>query len=106
MYTGRSGQLAVMAELLLRGCTVADPEVDVGEDVFTFRDGKPEVTRIQVKTANATPLQEGGHYAARTSVPLPQLRTLDRPELYYVFAIRLADRWVDFLLIGRAELRG
>jgi len=29
MYVGRSGQLAVMAELLQRGCNVADPEVDV-----------------------------------------------------------------------------
>jgi hypothetical protein len=29
--TGRSGHLAVMAELLARGCNVAIPEVDVGD---------------------------------------------------------------------------
>ena len=29
-YTGRSGQMAVIAELLNRGCNAAIPEVDVG----------------------------------------------------------------------------
>jgi hypothetical protein len=33
LYNGRAGQLAVMAELLLRGWNVAIPEVDVGDDV-------------------------------------------------------------------------
>ena len=34
-YTGRSGQMAVMAELLFRRCNAAIPEVDVGTDVLT-----------------------------------------------------------------------
>lgn len=38
LYVGRAGQLAVMAELLLRGYNVAIPEVDVGDDVFVVRD--------------------------------------------------------------------
>lgn len=33
-YTGKSGQLAVMAEFLIRGYNVAMPEVDEGDDVF------------------------------------------------------------------------
>ena len=38
LYTGRAGQLAVMAELLLRGWNTAIPEVDVGDDIFVVRD--------------------------------------------------------------------
>jgi hypothetical protein len=45
-YTGRSGQMAVMAELLDRECNVAVPEIDVGEDVFAFRDGEEAIARI------------------------------------------------------------
>ncbi len=37
-YIGRAGQLAVMAEFLLRGWNVALPEVDVGDDVFVVKD--------------------------------------------------------------------
>jgi hypothetical protein len=33
-YVGRAGQLAVMAEFLLRGYNVAIPEVDEGDDIF------------------------------------------------------------------------
>lgn len=34
LYVGRAGQMAVMAEFLLRGWNVALPEVDIGEDIF------------------------------------------------------------------------
>ncbi|HYT88567.1 MAG TPA: hypothetical protein VEL76_07650 [Gemmataceae bacterium] len=104
MYTGRAGQLAVMAELLHRGCNVADPEVDVGEDLLTYRNGETQIVHVQVKTANAEALKEPGRYAARVSVPLEQLKAEDRPPLHYIFPVRLADRWADFLIIGRAEL--
>jgi hypothetical protein len=103
-YTGKSGQMAVQAELLARQCNVAVPEVDEGEDVFTFVFRDPDVTRIQVKTANAERLKEAGRYAAKVSVPLEQLREQGQAELYYVFAIRLEDRWVDFVILSRTEL--
>jgi hypothetical protein len=93
-----------MAELLHRGCNVADPEVDVGEDFFTFRNGETAIDRVQVKTANADALKEPSRYAARVSVPLKQLHTGDRPPLHYIFPIRLGDRWTDFMVIGRAVL--
>ena len=32
LYIGRAGQMAVMAEFLLRGYNVVIPEVDVGDD--------------------------------------------------------------------------
>lgn len=103
-YTGHSGQNAVKAELLHRLCNVAVPEVDVGEDVLAFRDGDDAVIRIQVKTANAKRLKAEGGYAAQFSVPLEQLERRDSPALFYVFAVRLEARWVDFLIVPRAEL--
>ncbi|MGH7224944.1 MAG: hypothetical protein ACRELF_17105 [Gemmataceae bacterium] len=64
-YTGRSGQMAVMAELLLQHCNVAIPEVDVGTDVFAFHDAREEVARVQVKTAQAKRYKQGQGYAAQ-----------------------------------------
>ena len=104
-YTGRSGQMAVIAELLMRECNVAVPEIDVGEDVLTFQDGQPSVDRIQVKTANATRHKRNpDKYTARVSIPLKQLILVTTPELYYVFAVRLEDRWMDFIIISRFDL--
>jgi hypothetical protein len=103
-YTGRGGQMGVLAEVLLRQVNVAVPEVDEGEDVFAFLSGEPQVTRMQVKTANAEPLKEQGRYAARVSVPLAQLEAEERARLHYVFAVRLGDRWADFVIISRADL--
>jgi hypothetical protein len=97
--------MAVLAELLARLCNVAVPEVDEGEDVLAFLLGDPDITRIQVKTANAERLKEEGRYAARVSVPLDQLREQGQAELYYLFAIRLDDRWIDFVVISRTALR-
>ena len=43
-------------------------------------------------------------YAARVSVPLAQMLEPDESDLYYVFAIRLADVWSDFVILSRSEL--
>jgi hypothetical protein len=37
-YVGKAGQLAVMAEFLLRGYNVAMPEADVGDVFFVVED--------------------------------------------------------------------
>jgi hypothetical protein len=104
-YAGRSGQMAVMAELLDRGCNVAIPEVDVGRDLFAFQDEEAEVTHIQVKTAGkAKALKAEGCYSAQIDIPLDQQKLPDDPPLYYVFAMRLKGRWVDFIIIGRDRL--
>jgi hypothetical protein len=50
-FVGKAGQLAVMAEFLLRGYNVAMPEVDVGDDIFVVNDGVERLWRIQEKTA-------------------------------------------------------
>jgi hypothetical protein len=68
LYVGHAGQVAVMAEFLLRGWNVALPEVDVGEDMLVVKDETGELWRIQVKTATAKPLQTG--YFAQFNVSL------------------------------------
>src|SRR5438105_464257 len=103
-YTGRSGQMAVMAELLDVGCNVAIPEVDVGRDLFAFQDEEEGVTHILVKTAGkAKLLAEEGSYSAQIDLPLDQLINTDSG-LYYVFAIRLRGKWMVFIVIERDRL--
>ncbi len=103
-YTGRSGQLVVMAELLAQGCNVAIPEIDIGEDIFAFQDGKRLVDRIQVKTATKVKRLKKGGYTAVVHVALGQLREVDEPPLYYVFPVRLERVWTDFVIISRPVL--
>jgi hypothetical protein len=50
-YVGKAGQLAVMAEFLLRGYNFAMPEVDDGDDVFDIKNESGELWRVQIKTA-------------------------------------------------------
>jgi hypothetical protein len=106
VYTGRSGQMAVVAELLSRRCNVAIPEVDVGTDVFAFLDDRDEVARIQVKTAQAERYKKGAGCSAQFLLPMRQLRSPDRPPLYYVLAVRLEEKWADFLILSRSQLKG
>src|SRR5439155_23035933 len=86
LYFGRSGQLAVMSELLYRRRNAAIPEVDVGDDVFVVRDEEDIVTRVQVKSANAT-VQHGGYFA-QFSIPLSQLRIRKPLSFVYIFPVR------------------
>jgi hypothetical protein len=104
-YTGRSGELAVMAELIDRGCNVAVPEVDVGKDLLAFQDDMAEITHIQVQTAGkASALRGEGRYSAQIDVPLDALEKRDVPPLHYVFAMRLGGRWADFIVSSRERL--
>jgi len=103
LYVGRSGQMAVMAELLWRGWNVAFPEVDVGEDVFVVKDDTGDLWRVQVKTATAR-VQKNG-YSSQFYVALDQLRTPRSPDLVYVFAIRSSSGWEPFIIVEREALR-
>lgn len=102
LYTGRAGHLAVMAELLLRGWNTAIPEVDVGDDIFVVHDSQGDLRRVQVKTALARPLQVG--HSAQFNLSLSQLQTSMTPEVTYIFAVRLCDRWDSFVVIDREIL--
>jgi hypothetical protein len=105
-YTGGSGQMAVISELLHRKCNAAIPHIDVGTDVFAFRDDREDVARIQVKTAPGTRYRKARGYSATFNVPLAQLERTDNPPLYYAFAVRLDDAWGDFVVISRTKLQG
>ncbi len=77
-FTGRAAQFAVMAELMRQRCNAAVPEVDVGADVFAFRDDRAEVVRIQVKACLAPrPYKDGSGYSAKFGLPIKQLERLD-----------------------------
>ncbi len=100
-YVGKAGQLAAMAEFLLRGYNVAMPEVDVGDDIFVVEDATGQLWRIQVKTAMAREREYG--YSGQFKISLRQLRTRKDPDLHYVLALRAGDRW-EFVIIPRATL--
>jgi len=104
-FTGGSGQMAVMAELLHRKCNAAIPQIDVGLDVFAFRDDREEIARIQVKTANAKFYKSGPGYHAKFGIPMTQLKTSNSPPLYYALAVRLERGWGHFIIISRNRLR-
>jgi hypothetical protein len=101
LYTGRSGQLAVMALFLTRGYNVAIPEVDIGEDIFVVRDVDGNLSRVQVKSARAKGTRQ--HYGDY-QVPVKQLTATHVPELFYIFAMYYDGHWRDYLVIARKEL--
>ncbi len=103
-FTGHSGQMAVMAEVLFRQCNAATPQVDIGTDVFAFHDEREEVARIQVKTEQGERYKKEDGYSAVFRIPLKQLERPDKPPLYYALAVRLEGQYVAFLVIGRARL--
>lgn len=103
-FSGASGQAAVVAELLQRKCNAAIPLVDIGTDVFAFKDDREEVARIQVKTDTAKPYKDGKGYHARFSIPLKQLSHSDNPKLFYALAVRFHNQWANYIVIGRVEL--
>ena len=106
-FTGRAAQLAVMAELLRFRCNAAIPEVDLGTDVFAFKDDREEVVRIQVKACTAPLIYaDGAGYSAKFALPMRQFRRLDdRPPLFYALAVLRDEKWADFLVVSRARLQ-
>jgi hypothetical protein len=105
IYIGRSGQLAVVAELLARQCNAAVPEVDVGTDVFAFKDERDDVARVQVKTARGVRYLDGSGFSAQFNIPLKQLDRPDSPALFYTLVVRLENTYVEYLIIERIQLQ-
>jgi hypothetical protein len=88
-----------------RASNAAVPHIDVGTDVFAFRDDREDVARIQVKTAPGKPYKKVQGYSAKFGVPMAQLRRTDEPTLFYAFAVRLDSSWGRFVVISRAKLQ-
>src|SRR5688500_2505810 len=95
-FVGKAGQLAVMAEFLLRGYNVAVPEVDVGDDILVVSNPVEVVWCVQVKTA--TEVRRGYGYSGQFLIPLAQLRTPTGTPLFFVFALR-EDRDWEFAIL-------
>lgn len=101
LFTGRSGQLALMAEFLHRQLNVAIPEVDIGDDIVVVRDDNDQITRVQVKTANAVEQRAAGRFTAQFKLPLDQLEK--GPEhLVYALVVRRNGRWEEFVIVRRS----
>ena len=101
-HVGKAGQFAVMSEPALRGYNVAIPEIDTGDDVFAFDDGRGVLWRIQVKAATPTAQKTSRRYQFRCRESA--IRAPVTPELTFVFALRDAARW-RFLVPARNLLR-
>jgi hypothetical protein len=69
------------------------------------RDGDGTLWRIQVKTANARK-GRGATVAATFNVGFAKLCKFRQPDLIYVFAVRTADRWGEFVVVDRPTLEG
>ena len=101
-HVGKAGHLAVMAEFLLRGYNVAMPEVDIGDDIFVVEDRGGQLWRVQVKTGIGK--AKGNGHEVKVAASLTQLKERRTPDLFYVLALRLEERW-EFLVIPRDLLR-
>ena len=102
LYVGRAGQMAVMAEFLVRGYNVAVPEVDIGDDILVVKDDDGAYARVQVKAAKATKTSKG--YSASYALKFSQVEFPSTPETWFVFANRLEEKWQSFVIIPRSEL--
>src|SRR5438046_240658 len=97
-YVGKAGQLAVMAEFLLRGYNVAMPEVDEGDDIFVVHNQRGQLWRIQVKTAIGQISGQG--HRGKFSAKLSQLTIYREPDLFYFLAMRCGGLW-ELLVMSR-----
>jgi hypothetical protein len=103
LFTGRSGQLALMSEFLIRGINVAVPEVDIGEDIVVVRDDNDILFRVQVKTANALPHARTANFSAQFNLSMQQLEGGSQ-NLIYAFVVRRNNRWEEFVIVRRSIL--
>lgn len=105
-FTGRAAQLAVMAELLRLCCNAAIPEVDLGTDVFVFKDDRAAAVRLQVKACAAShDYKDESGYSAKFALPMKQFHRPDDPPLFYALAVLRDGKWADFLVVSRAKLQ-
>jgi hypothetical protein len=102
-HLGKAGQLAAMAEFLLRGYNVAIPEVDVGDDIFVVDDRIGDLSRIQVKTATTLRGASYGRASAQFKLSRRQLENARPVDLTYVFVLRRFGAW-SFYVVSRAAL--
>jgi hypothetical protein len=99
---GKAGQLAVMAELALRGYNVAMPEIDIGDDIFSVNDENGNLLRVQVKTSAEKKQKKSKRYQFR--IRHSAIQNVVYPDSIFIFVMRDDDRW-RFLIVDRAVLK-
>jgi len=102
-YKGKSGQLYVMSELLMRGWNVAIPEVDTGDDIFVVKDLSGDLRKMQVKTTYTVEIIRNG-FKVKFNIPSKQLRLPQEVEIIYALVIRKENKWVDKIIIIQREV--
>ncbi|HMY15120.1 MAG TPA: hypothetical protein PKA58_02270 [Polyangium sp.] len=93
-----------MAEFMIRGYNVAIPEIDVGDDIFVVKDADGDLNRIQVKTAIGKRQSMSGCYGAQFNIAYAHLEKARKPDITYVFVVRIEERWQEFVIIRRQDL--
>ena len=99
---GKGGHFAVMSELLLRGWNVAIPEVDIGDDIFVVQDEDGTLRRVQVKTSQATKIQDG--FSGQFSLPVKQLKKISNILVHYIFIVRNEKKWTEPIIFRQDYL--
>ena len=89
-YFAKSGETAVMSELLLRGYNVAVPTLDDGDDIYVT-DEKANLTRIQVKSAACQKTPAG--FSGQVRLKHAQLKNPKATPLVYIFCLRWRSKW-------------
>ncbi|MEZ4450696.1 MAG: hypothetical protein R3B09_14540 [Nannocystaceae bacterium] len=104
-HFGMAGHLAAMSEFLLRGYNTALPVVDRGDDLLTIEDDEGDVRRVQVKTRMIDPgrADPNGCWTVSAKISRRQLQEDKNTPLYYLFALRVEERWC-FLLVSQLDL--
>jgi hypothetical protein len=77
------------------------PEIDIGDDVFVYRDSTSQMWRVQVKTSSAVVQANSEKFQFR--IREAQITTPANPQLHFVFAMRTGPTW-KFLVVERGIL--
>ena len=101
-FIGKAGQMAVMAEIALRGYNVAMPEIDTGDDIFVVNDVTGNMYRLQVKTSLGKSQKKS--HSCQFSIRLNQITEAQTPELYFVFVTRIKSDW-KYVVLDRSILK-
>ena len=101
-HIGEAGQRLVEARLLQRGWNVGSAWIDEGDDLFAIRESGSEVTRIQVKTANAEEREYG--YSAQFRLGKEALERSAHPPMYFVFVASIGEEWAPLIVVSQPAL--
>lgn len=103
LFLGRSAQLFVMSEFIVRGYNAAIPEVDIGDDILVIRDIDDSLSKIQVKATNTcielkSPKNKGV-FRVQFNVKKSQLLRDSIAPFFYFFLVRREGQWIQPIIL-------